>query len=143
MLQNFAIRMGFLVVLSLTVFGIGKIANIVSPPEHSGPTIPFAETSLAAPLSDPIMARAMDELNARHGTSGGGMGARMTFPSPSGSVTLYADEVYSLNQRYRQMAAHDAAMSAHQDRMLAIEEDREEMERYSLDEGDWGVDTGY
>lgn len=124
--------MGILAVLAFTIFGIGKFANFVMGVEYSGNEVPFQSTQLDAPLSDPVMSRALAEMRSRHGEPSGDL----TFPSPEGPVELSANDVHSLNQRYAQM-------SMHEERMAAIAREIEATERESMDNAGWGDGSGF
>lgn len=100
-------RLGVIAALAIAIFTVGKIANVVSPPEAAtNAQIPLAVGGLAAPLSDPDMALALTQLRNSGSLGGGSLpGAKLTFPSPDGPVTLTPDDLSRLNARYHQLSA--------------------------------------
>lgn len=91
---------------------------MVAVPDRSGEThyIPkqaIESSTLAASLYDSDMHVALQVLSARRGGSlGTGEGAKMTFPSPEGPVTLSASELQALNAEYRRFKAKLAGVDA-------------------------------
>lgn len=132
MFARYAFRMGFIAVLALTIFAIGKFANFVTGTAPADTDIPFQATELDAPLDDPVMHSALEEYRRRHGTASG----NLTFPSPEGPVELSASDVHSLNQRYAQMLAHE-------ERMAAIAQQSETIRREQMDDAGWGDDSTF
>ncbi|MEM7702918.1 MAG: hypothetical protein AAF251_13340 [Pseudomonadota bacterium] len=88
--------------------------------------------SLDAPLSDPTMQQALQELRAvvaTRETSNDANQARFTFASPTGPVTLREDHVRELNRIYRSLktsAGREPIDSSYEQRPSLAGEDWEE-----------------
>ncbi|NNC53624.1 MAG: hypothetical protein HKO08_11360 [Erythrobacter sp.] len=133
-ISRLGFRLGVIAALALTIFTVGKIADIVSPPEAvANEQIPLVTGGLAAPLSDPTMARALAQLR-NSGSLGSGPfpGAKLTFPSPTGPVTLTPDDLTLLNARYREMRRETAEAGGEYAQL------REDLRREQLANDGWG-----
>ena len=128
-------RLGFIFALASVIFVIGKIYNVISPPEASAnEQIPLAVGGLAAPLSDPEMALALSQLQSDGSLGGGALpGAKLTFPSPEGPVTLTTEDLGLLNARYRQIVALRPA----------VPDNGAEARREAAAADGWGGDASY
>jgi hypothetical protein len=111
MLKGIAWRLGFILVLAVSARLIGGLFSPAHPkndvemvewPGHPGIKIPrtaIETSSLDAPLDDPLMQQALASIPF-HGT---GSGAKMTYRSSNGPVTLTPDDVAELNSRYHRL----------------------------------------
>ena len=105
MLNRILVRLGTIFAMAVVVFTIGKMVNIISPPDETGPPARIAHTVLAAPLSDPVMQSALDDLqgSGSFGNSNSGE-AQLTFQSLGGPVTLSPSDIEELNARYYELS---------------------------------------
>ncbi|MCW3847651.1 hypothetical protein OF829_10385 [Sphingomonas sp. LB-2] len=104
-------RLGFLIVMAVTIRLVGGLfspAHPVNQPEMTewpgNPGIPVSRAAirtsqLAAPLDDPLMQQALASLPFH----GDGPGAKMTYRSAEGPVTLTPNDVAELNNRYHRL----------------------------------------
>ena len=102
-------RLGFILALAVGVRVIGGAFSPAHPPAEAAETVDFgghrvpkaalATTQLAAPLDDPHMKQALATLPFH----GDGPGAKMTYRTPDGPVTLTPNDVAELNRRYRRI----------------------------------------
>lgn len=106
-------RLGFLLFLAIAVRLIGGLFSPAHPTnevamttvkDRFGSDIPVATSALQtsrldAPLDDPLMKQALASLPFH----GDGPGAKMTYRSADGPVTLTPNDVAELNSRYHRL----------------------------------------
>lgn len=101
-------RLGFILALAVGIRLIGGAFSPAHPPAevetadfggHRIPKSAFASSQLAASLDDPHMKQALASLPFH----GDGPGAKMTYQSASGPVTLTPNDVAELNSRYHRL----------------------------------------
>ncbi|MEZ0241816.1 MAG: hypothetical protein ACAH11_00465 [Sphingomonas sp.] len=113
LLRGIGWRLGFIFCLAVTARLIGGLFSPAHPTnevpmtvvkDRFGDSIPVATsalrtTGLAAPLDDPLMKQALESLPFH----GDGPGAKMTYRSADGPVTLTPNDVAELNLRYHRL----------------------------------------
>ena len=130
---------------SLGIFAIASILRFFNPgsTHHDAfAEIDVVQTSLAAPLYDPEMAAIHSRLDAA-GLLGRNLHneARMTFPSPDGSVTLSPSDVALLNAEYE--ARQGNAMVAAPNFEGSAPDEIADAQSEDLSDAGWGDATGY
>jgi hypothetical protein len=136
MLGGLGKRLGFIAIFAIIVLTVSAVSNILDPRPAFMRMDPPEATQLAAPLSNPTMARALYLMQTEYGANDGGSGAQLTFQSPSGPVVLRASEVAVLNTLYYSLGHEQARM----DRRIS-KPDHSDPEQLAND--GWGSGTGY
>ena len=108
MLTGIARRLGLIFLVALGIRAGGGLFSPAHPKDevemadwngHKIPRAAMATSQLDAPLDDPLMQQALESLPFH----GDGPGAKMTYRSASGPVTLTPNDVAELNSRYRRL----------------------------------------
>ena len=111
--MRFFQKMGFLLVMMVTLRLVGGLFSPAHPKnevpmttvkdrfgdEHQIPSAAIQTTGLDAPLDDATMQKALESLPFH----GDGNGAKMTYHSAGGPVSLTPDDVAELNSRYHRL----------------------------------------